>query len=82
MMKCACCGRRKKLGESFEDLGKGGAVCVDCSDLMYRIHDAYVEKEEEEYERQVEAVCAFIKNAKASDAFAAWFENDFMKRNR
>ena len=49
---------------------------------MYRIHDAYVEKEEEEYERQVEAVCAFIKNAKASDAFAAWFENDFMKRNR
>lgn len=47
-MKCACCGRKKKLFESFENLGKGGEVCEDCSDIMYRIHDAVTEQQKEE----------------------------------
>lgn len=80
-MRCACCGRKKKLFESFENLGKGGAVCVDCSDIMYRIHDALIEKQKEEYDLQVKAVNTYIKQKKASADFAKWFEDDFMKRN-
>lgn len=43
-MKCSCCGRKKKLMDSFENLGGRVDVCVDCSDLLYRIHDAVSEK--------------------------------------
>lgn len=80
-MRCACCGRKKKLFESFENLGKGGAVCVDCSDIMYRIHDALIEKQKEEYDLQVKAVNNYIQQRKASVDFVKWFEDDFMKRN-
>lgn len=80
-MRCTCCGRKKKLFESFENLGKGGAVCVDCSDIMYRIHDAFIEKQKEEYDLQVKAVNNYIQQRKASVDFVKWFEDDFMKRN-
>ena len=49
-MRCSCCGRKKKMFESFENIGKGGYICVDCSDILYRIHDAVTEKQKEEYE--------------------------------
>ncbi len=80
-MKCACCGRKKKLFESFENLGIGGDVCVDCSDIMYRIHDAYTEKNKEEYDLRVKSIKEYIDKKKASEKFAKWFAEDFMKRN-
>ncbi len=80
-MKCACCGRKKKLFESFENLGKGGEVCEDCSDIMYRIHDAVTEQQKEEYNLHVESVNAYIEKKKSTADFADWFRNDFMKRN-
>lgn len=80
-MKCACCGRKKKLLESFENLGRGGEVCEDCSDIMYRIHDAVTEQKEEEYDLRVKSVSKYIDEKKASAAFAKWFVDDFMKRN-
>lgn len=80
-MKCACCGRNRKLFESFEELAEGTAVCADCSDYMYRIYDAVTEKNEEDYELQVRAIYALIEAHKSSAAFAEWFQNDFMKRN-
>ena len=80
-MKCACCGRKKKLLESFENLGEGGDVCVDCSDIMYRIHDAYTEKNRDEHKIQVKKIEKYFEKKKASDAFIKWFMDDFMKRN-
>ena len=80
-MKCACCGRKKKVFESFENLGKGGDVCVDCSDILYRIHDAVIGKQKEEYDLKVKAVNDCIEKKKTSVNFAEWFADDFMKRN-
>ena len=80
-MQCACCGRKKKLFESFENLGKGGDVCSDCSDIMYRIHDAVTEEQKEEYASLVKAVNTYIELKKASVDFAEWFKADFMKRH-
>ena len=80
-MKCSCCGRKKKLFESFESIGKGGNVCVDCSDLLYRIHDSVTEKNKEEYQLRKKAIEAyFIK--KSSNEFMTWFETDYLARNQ
>lgn len=80
-MKCACCGRKKKLFESFENLGEGGEVCETCSDIMYRIHDAITERQKEEYDLYVKSVRSYIEKKKSSANFANWFERDFMKRS-
>ena len=80
-MNCACCGRKKKMFESFEDLGKGGCVCVQCSDIMYRIHDAVTEKNKGIYSEQVAIIRSFGEKKKSTSEFIKWFEEDFMKRN-
>ncbi len=81
MAKCSCCGRKKKFFESFEDIGKGGAVCVECSDILYRINDAKREKDVEEYNKKIDEVKGYIDNEKSSEGFINWFKGDFMKRN-
>lgn len=80
-MKCACCGRKKKLLESFENIGKGGSVCVDCSDILYRIHDAVTEKNIEEYKLRKKSIDDMVQKKKATEDFKAWFDTDFIKRN-
>ena len=80
-MKCACCGRKKKLLESLENIGKGGSVCVDCSDILYRIHDAVTEKNVEEYVLRRKSIEDFVQKKKATEAFKVWFDEDFTKRN-
>ena len=79
-MKCACCGRKKKLFESFENLGKDMDVCEDCSDIMYRIQDAYKESNKAEFDVQVKKVREFSVNKKSSQNFKKWFEEEFLKR--
>ena len=81
MAKCSCCGRKKKFFESFEDIGKGGAVCVECSDILYRINDAKREKDMDEYNKRIDEVKGYIDNKKSSESFINWFMGDFMKRN-
>ena len=80
-MKCSCCGRKKKIMESFEDIGKGGSVCVECSDLLYRIQDAVAEKDKKTYGEKVGQIKSYIKEKKSMDGFGKWFMDDFMKRN-
>lgn len=80
-MKCSCCGRKKKLMESFENLGEGGDVCVDCSDLLYRIHDAVSEKQKEVYYKSVKSINEYIDKKKASEEFEKWFKDNYLKRN-
>lgn len=81
-MKCACCGRKKKLLESFENIGKGGSVCVECSDILYRIHDAVTEKNIEEYKIRKKSIEDMIHKKKATEDFKVWFDMDFIKRNQ
>jgi hypothetical protein len=78
-MRCSCCGKRKRLLGVFENLGKGGDVCLECSDILYRIQYAFTEKNKEEYDRYVHEIEG--KDEKASADFKNWFKNDFMKRN-
>jgi hypothetical protein len=63
----------------FENLGEGGNVCLECSDILYRIQYAVTEKNKDEYDQYVHEI---VENEeKASDDFKNWFKNDFMKRN-
>lgn len=80
-MKCSCCGRKKRLLESFENLGEGGDVCVDCSDLLYRIHDAVTEKQKDVYDQNIKLINNFIDKKKASEEFGKWFKDNYLKRN-
>lgn len=80
-MKCSCCGRRKKIMESFEDLGAGGSVCVECSDILYRINDAVAKKEKSIYEEKVNQIKSYTKENKAAAEFQNWFAEDFLRRN-
>ena len=52
-MKCDCCGRKKKLFESFAEVKDGKTVlhlCVDCNDLFYKLRDAATEDDRSEFD--------------------------------
>lgn len=68
-MKCACCGKKKKLLESFEELEKDVNICVDCSKLLYKYQDAVKEKNEEDSKKLLDE----IKGKKSEKVFADWF---------
>ena len=51
-MNCDCCGRKKKLFESFAKISEKNIeinLCVKCNDLMYKIRDAYNDGDKEKY---------------------------------
>lgn len=53
-MKCDCCGRRKKLLESFANIEiENGSLnlCVECNDLAYKVRDAADEHNKEEFKK-------------------------------
>ena len=54
---------------------------MDCSDILYRIHDAVTEKQKEEYDAKVYSVKDYFKAKKSTGEFEKWFSNDFIKRN-
>lgn len=68
-MKCACCGKKKKLLESFEELEKDINICVDCSKVLYKYQDAVREKDEEESKKLVDE----IRGKKNEITFIEWF---------
>lgn len=80
-MKCSCCGRKRKIMESFENIGKGGSVCAECSDILYRIHDAVTEKDKMTYDEKVNLIKANRNENKSTNEFEKWFMDDFLKRN-
>lgn len=52
-MKCDCCGRKKKLFESFAEVKDDKTVlhlCVDCNDLFYKLRDAAAEDDRPEFD--------------------------------
>lgn len=67
-MKCACCGKKTKLLESFEELEKNVNICVDCSKLLYKYQDAVKEKNEEDSKKLLDE----IKGKKSEKVLADW----------
>ncbi len=70
-MKCACCGKKKKFLESFEELEKDINICVDCSKVLYKYQDAIKEKNAEEADKLLDE----IKGKKSEKSFVEWFSN-------
>ena len=68
-MKCSCCGKKKKLLESFEELEKDISICVDCSKVLYKYQDAVKEKNEEDSKKLLDE----IKGKKSEKSFIEWF---------
>ena len=55
-MVCDCCGRRKKIFESFAAVKYGQTqmnFCVDCNDLAYKIRDDANEQNSDSYEKHL-----------------------------
>lgn len=68
-MKCVCCGKKKKLLESFEELEKDINICVDCSKVLYKYQDAVKKKNTEESTKLLDE----IKTKKNEKMFSEWF---------
>ena len=68
-MRCACCDRKKKLLESFEELDKDIYICVECSKTLYKYQDAVKEKNAEESKKLLDE----IKAKKGEKNFGEWF---------
>lgn len=72
-MVCDCCGRKKKLFESFAAVKYKQTqmnFCVDCNDLAYKVRDDANEQNQEAYEKHLKE---WKKRAKKpSETFLLW----------
>ena len=72
-MVCDCCGRKKKLFESFAAVKYKQTqmnFCVDCNDLAYKVRDDVNEQNNDNYEKHLKEWQQRAK--KPSDIFLAW----------
>lgn len=72
-MKCDCCGRKKRLFESFATVQtKKGRLnfCIGCNDLAYKVRDDANELNREQYAIHMEEWKKRTKNP--SKAFTDW----------
>lgn len=72
-MVCDCCGRKKKLFESFAVVqAKTGPLnfCVDCNDMAYKVRDDANERNKEAYKGHLEQWKRLAK--KPSKSFIEW----------
>ena len=83
-MVCDCCGRKKKLFESFAvimtDEGKMN-LCVDCNDLAYKIRDDANDGNKEQFDEHLKQLEK--RGKKARPIFVDWkkkFIEDHNKR--
>ena len=72
---CSCCGKKKRLLESFEELDTNVKVCVECSKKLYKYQDAVREGNKDEADKLLKKV----SNAKNTEEFKKWLE-EFKKR--
>ena len=72
-MVCDCCGRNKKLFESFATVRSGQIqmnFCVDCNDLAYKVRDDANAQNVDSYIKHLEE---WEKRAKhPTEAFLSW----------
>ena len=74
-MNCACCGRKKGLFESFENLDTKVNICVECSKKLYKYQDCKKEGNDEECKK----LLSEIRSDKNSAEFNDWLKT-FLKR--
>ena len=72
-MVCDCCGRKKKLFESFAAVKFKKTqmnFCVDCNDLAYKVRDDANKQNKDAYEKHLKE---WKKRAKkSSETFLLW----------
>ena len=85
-MVCDCCGRKKKLFESFAaittDEGKLN-LCVDCNDLAYKIRDDANDGDKAQFDKHLKQLDNRGKNARP--IFVKWkkkFITDLKKQSQ
>ncbi len=72
-MNCDCCGKSKKLLESYAAVNTSNGpmnLCVKCNDLAYKIRDAANDGNEEDFQKSLKALNARAK--KSSATFKSW----------
>ena len=75
-MRCSCCGKRKKLFESFEKITQEVNVCVQCSTLLYKLKDSLADNNNELAEQIMEKIKQ-AANSTASPHFTSWFNGKY-----
>ena len=56
-MKCDCCGKKKRLFESFAAVQAKSEqlnLCVECNDMAYKVRDDINDQNEEKYKLHLE----------------------------
>lgn len=78
-MKCDCCGRRRRLFESYTSVKTEETqiihLCVTCTNLLYKMRDFASDCEWEEYalvQQEIEE-----KKRSFSPLFNKWYEKQF-----
>lgn len=72
-MVCDCCGRRKKLFESFAEVQYEAETlhfCVECNDIAYKVRDDFTEKNKENLDRHMKDW--ETRSKKPSKPFLKW----------
>lgn len=78
-MVCDCCGKNKKLFETFARIKTDTIelnLCVKCNDLMYKIRDAYNEDDEDTFEKCNDTINKHCEKSKPK--FLKW-KNEFIE---
>lgn len=79
-MKCECCGRNKKVFESFESVKYGSTIiniCVSCSKILYKLRDANNDNNSEKKEQFIKELTEKSRNATPN--FELWI-GEFLKK--
>ena len=77
-MVCDCCGRKKKLFESFAVVKHKQAqmnFCVDCNDLAYKVRDDANEQNRDNYEKHLKE---WKKRAKKPSVTFLLWQQEFL----
>lgn len=73
-MKCDCCGKKKRLFESYAAIKLSSGqlyLCASCNDLMYKLRDAEKDNDKEAFDSYRDQLEQKSDNA-ASKRFVQW----------
>ena len=76
-MKCDCCGRRRRLFESFSSVNAGDSqmrLCGNCTNLLYKLRDYARDDSWEEYNLTKSELDQHATNKKCNPIFKSWYK--------
>ena len=81
-MKCDCCGRRRRLFESYSSVkteGKQIHLCVICTNLLYKMRDFASDYEWKEYAKVQQEL---EENKKSfTQLFDRWYKEHILAKH-